>query len=180
MDQVARQLGVDQATAEAATRAAIPALLGGMEANAQDEAGARSLAAAVGEHDQGLLDGGVDIDRVDTTDGDKIVSNVFGANRDKVVDQLGGIDGLGGKGGGGMMGKLLPILAPIVLAFLAKKMMGGGATGSGAESAGSAGGIGDILGGMLGGGSSGAAGGGLGDLGGLGDILGGLLGGGKR
>lgn len=33
MDQLAAQLGVDQATAEQAARQAIPALLGGMQAN---------------------------------------------------------------------------------------------------------------------------------------------------
>ena len=36
ISQLASQLGVDEATAEAATRQAIPALLGGMQANAQD------------------------------------------------------------------------------------------------------------------------------------------------
>ena len=41
MDRLAAQLGVDPATAEQASRQALPALLGGMEANAQDPAGAR-------------------------------------------------------------------------------------------------------------------------------------------
>jgi hypothetical protein len=41
MDQLAAQLGVDQATAEQAARQAIPALLGGMQANSEDPAGAR-------------------------------------------------------------------------------------------------------------------------------------------
>jgi Bacterial protein of unknown function (DUF937) len=36
LDQLAQQLGVDEATAEHAVRQAVPALLGGMEANAQD------------------------------------------------------------------------------------------------------------------------------------------------
>jgi len=36
MDQLATLLGVDEATAEQATRQAIPALLGGMQANAED------------------------------------------------------------------------------------------------------------------------------------------------
>ena len=36
MDQVAAALGVDQSEAEQATRTAIPALLGGMQANAAD------------------------------------------------------------------------------------------------------------------------------------------------
>ena len=48
MDQLARQLGVDDGTAEQAARQALPALLGGMQANAQDPAGATSLSRAVG------------------------------------------------------------------------------------------------------------------------------------
>jgi hypothetical protein len=177
IDQVARQLGVDHDTAEAATRAAVPALLGGMEANAQDPAGARSLAGALSQHDDDLLAGGVDLGQVDTADGDKIVSNVFGGKRDQVVDQLGGLGGLGGgKDGGNLMAKLLPILAPIVLSYLAKRMTGRSSSGASTGAGGGLGGLGDILGGMLGGGSASGGGG----LGGLGDVLGGLLGGGKR
>jgi hypothetical protein len=167
MEQVARQLGVDEQTAEKATRQALPALLAGMHANAQDPAGATSLANALGQHDDALLDGGVNLAQVDTNDGDKIVGNVFGDNRDQVVNRLGG-----GSGGdmSGLVAKLLPILAPIVMSYLAKRFLksGGGAGGSG-----SGGGLGDLLGGLLGGS-------GHGGQGGLGDLLGGLLGGGRR
>jgi hypothetical protein len=44
MNQLAAQLGVDQATAEQAARQAIPALLGGLQTNSEDPAGAMSLA----------------------------------------------------------------------------------------------------------------------------------------
>jgi hypothetical protein len=167
MDQLARQLGVDERTAEAATRKALPALLGGMKANAQDPAGAASLGKAVGDHDPSVLEGGVDLGQVDTEDGDKIVSNVFGSNRDQVVNRLGG----GADGDSGLIGKLLPMLAPLVMSYLAKQFSGGG---SGSASAGGpdAGGLGDLLGGVLGGDGD--------QAGGLGDLLGGLLGAGKR
>ena len=90
MDRLAAQLGVDRATAEARRRGRrSPRSLGGMEANAQDPAGAASLGKAIGSHDAGLVEGGVDLDQVDTADGDKIVSNVFGGERDQVVNQLG-------------------------------------------------------------------------------------------
>ncbi len=168
MDQLARQLGVDEGTAEQAARQAIPALLGGMQANAQDPAGAASLSRAVGDHDASLLEGGVDLGQVDTDDGDKIVKNVFGGNRDQVVNKLAG--GSGG-GMGDVIGKLLPMLAPLVMAFLAKQTQGGG-TGQ-ASAADGTGGLGDLLGGLLGGGGQAGAGG-------IGDLLGGLLGGGKR
>ena len=166
MDQLASQLGVSEEEAASATKAALPALLGGMGANAADPNGLASLEKAVSQHDGSLLDGGVDLSQVDTTDGGKIVQHVFGDNKDAVVDQLGGLGG----GGASTISKLLPLLAPLVMSYLGKKMLSGGSSGSGGSSSG--GGLGGLLGGLLGGGGSG--GGGLGDLlGGLGGLLGG-------
>jgi hypothetical protein len=182
MDQLAALLGVDEATAEQATRQAIPALLGGMQANAEDPAGAASLAGALGDHPSDLIDGGVNLDQVDADDGEKIVGNVFGTNQDQVAQTLGG--NLGGQGGG-LIKQLLPILAPIVLAYLSKRLMGQGQGGGGGQNnpfggaTGSANPLNDMLNSMLGGG---AAGGGAGQsgAGSILDMLGGMLGGGRR
>ncbi|GAA1055399.1 hypothetical protein GCM10017608_25200 [Agromyces luteolus] len=178
---LASRLGVDEATARAAVDQALPALLGGMGANAQDAAGAASLERAVQHHPPQLFEGGVDLDEVDEDDGDKIVHNVFGANTDQVVQKLGSAEG---KAEPGLIQKLLPILAPIVLSFLAGQFAKRQQGSSSDASTGGGGGIGDLLGGLLGGaaggGASGGSAGGLGGLGGLGDLLGGLLGGGKR
>lgn len=186
MDQLAAQLGVDQATAEQAARQAIPALLGGMQANAEDPAGARSLAGALGDHPSNLIEGGVDLDQVDANDGEKIVGNIFGPNQDQVVQTLGG--NLGGQAGG-LIQRLLPILAPIVLAYLSKRILGqrqdsgqddplgsilgGGATGSSNP-------LNDLLGSMLGGAAAGGGASGQPSGGSIFDILGGLLGSGRR
>jgi len=195
LGDLAARLGVDESTAELAARQALPALLGGIQANADDPAGAASLAGAVQQHDEKLIDGGVDLGQVDTADGDKIVSHVFGAQRETVVNQLGGIGALGAPGGGvvpgaqaafggqdgsGLIAKLLPILAPIVMSYLAKKLSGGsqGSGGLPGAGGGAGGGLGDLLGGILGGGVGQQGGGVLG--GGLGDLLGGLLGGGRK
>jgi hypothetical protein len=181
MDQLASLLGVDEATAEQATRQAIPALLGGMQANAKDPAGAASLAGALGDHPSDLIDGGVDLDQVDADDGVKIVGNVFGTNQDQVAQTLGG--NLGGQGSA-LIKQLLPILAPIVLAYLSKRLMGqgqgagggqnpfGGATGSNNP-------LNDMLNSMLGGGAAGGAAGQSG-AGSILDMLSGMLGGGRR
>ncbi|ODU00640.1 MAG: hypothetical protein ABS81_23090 [Pseudonocardia sp. SCN 72-86] len=171
LSDLAAQLGTDEATAEQATRQALPALLGGIQANTDDPGGAASFAKAVDQHSSSLLDGGVNLNDVDTNDGEKIVGHVFGSNQDQVINQL----SLGGAGGSGLIGKLLPLLAPIVMSYLAKKMGGGAAVGGAAAGGG---GLGDLLGGLLGGGGGQAGGGALG--GGLGDLLGGLLGGGRK
>jgi hypothetical protein len=191
LDQLAAQLGVDQATAEQAARAAVATLLGGMEANAKDPSGAASLARALDQH------GGAAPTRladVDEADGDKIVGHVFGDNRDQVVNQLGGLGNLNA----GLVAKVLPLLAPFVLKWLSSKVGGGRAAGadqpSGSPPASSGGGLADMLGGLLAGGSGGGGlsdmlggltGGGAGSsgssgTGGLGDLLGGLLGSGRK
>ena len=131
MDQLARQLGTDEATAAQAASMALPALLGGMQANAADPQGAASLQNAIGQHDDDLFGERVDLDRVDTRDGEKISSHIFGSNEDQVVSALGGS---GGAMGGDLIKKLLPMLAPIVLSYLAKQMQGGGGIGGAGRS----------------------------------------------
>ncbi|MFD6455218.1 MULTISPECIES: DUF937 domain-containing protein [unclassified Nocardia] len=182
--QIADQLGVDQATATTAVQAALPTLLGGLQANAAQPQGAASLLGALDNHG-GLVDGegAVDLQQVDVGDGEKIVDNVFGDEKNTVISALGAG---GGTGGNDLIGKLLPILAPIVLAYVAKQLTGGGGAAAPApqQTQASGGGLGDLLGGLLGGSSNtGGLGGMIGDAlsknagGALGSVLGGLLGG---
>jgi hypothetical protein len=203
---IAKKLGIDENVAKAAVSAAVPVIVAGMAANAQDKGGAKSLAGAATRHaKRGKQFSRVD--DVDTVEGDKIASNVFGSNKpavEKEVAKASGIDP-------DLIAKIVPIVAPIIIAFignmLLKKQQEAGASGEAAEEqAASGGGIGDLLGGLLGGGgsstsSSSSSGGGIGDLlGGLlggggssssssssggsgeliGQVLGGLLGGGKK
>lgn len=173
---IAKQVGVDPSVASAAIAQILPTLVGGMAANAQDAKGAESLTKALSAH-QGKLDSRKKVTNIDTADGDKIVSHVFGSKKDEVVKAVSGAKGVGSD----IIGKILPIVAPIVLAWIANQFFGGDKaststkskskkSSSTAESA--SGGIGDLLGGLLGG-----SGGGGGDL--LGGLIGGLLGGKK-
>ncbi|KRE77639.1 DUF937 domain-containing protein [Arthrobacter sp. Soil763] len=176
VDQIAGMLGTDRQTAQSAVEAAVPTLLAGLHNNAQAPEGAASLESALGQHRDGLVDGGVDVAQVDTADGEKIVNHVFGGRQDQVASQLAGTAQLGGVGGD-LVRRLLPILAPIVMSYLANKVLGGRGRAGQAGGQPGAGGIdlGGILGGILGGaGAGGAAGGGLGD------ILGGMFGGQQR
>ncbi|MDP9693652.1 UNVERIFIED_ORG: hypothetical protein J2X79_001200 [Arthrobacter globiformis] len=190
VQQIASLLGTDTASAQAAVEAAVPTLLAGMQNNVQAPDGAAALESELARHRNGLADGGVDPSQVDTRDGEKIVSHVFGGQQDQAANQLAGTANLSGVGGD-LVRKLLPILAPIVMSYLAKKVLGGRQS-SGAQSSPTGGGgidLGSILGGILGGslaglgsGGQGAGGPGSGGLGsgGLGDILGGILGGGSQ
>ncbi|ALJ22017.1 DUF937 domain-containing protein [Microbacterium sp. No. 7] len=165
IDQIAERLGVDPAVASKAVLEGGGAILGGLQKNAETPEGASAIEKALGKH-QGLGDK-VDLDAVDTNDGSKILTHVFGDDAGQVAQKLtnepqtAGID----------FGKLLPVLAPIILGLLAKNQGGGQAAQSQSAQA-QGGGIFDVIGGLLGGGGQG---GGL-DLGGL---LGGLFGGKK-
>lgn len=188
-EQLARQLGTDPATAEAGAAEAIRTLVGGMAKNAQDPQGEAALAGALNQHAQAsslFNTPGLDLDQVDQEDGAKIVNHVLGAE----PEQFGGLQAAA-TGDSGMGGKLLKLLAPIVLAYIAKQITEKKNTGNGdilGQAAGGAGGgiLGQILGQVLGGGAPTQqtptqqqpepqeAGGGI-----LGKILGGLLGGGR-
>ncbi|MGJ6979135.1 DUF937 domain-containing protein [Aestuariimicrobium soli] len=161
IDQIANQLGEDPADVRAAAAQALPQLVGGLQANAQEPEGAQSLASALGDHDSSLIDGGIDLDDVDTGDGAKIARHI-----------------LGDVGGESLVKKLIPILAPIVMAWLVKQVQNrGGAPTAGADaqdaeaSSGGVGGVlGDILGRVLGGGAGQSSSGGMQQV--LLDILG--------
>ncbi|WP_220492372.1 DUF937 domain-containing protein [Propioniciclava sp. MC1683] len=168
LSQIAQYLGTDEQTANEAVDQALAQLVGAMDDNATDAASAVGLSrAALNDHLEGSAFGdSIDINAVDAADGEKIVSHVFSPTQ---------IQSLGPGMGGNLLRRLLPLLAPLVMGYLASKLqekMGGGGR---AQAPSQGGGLGDILGDLLGGGApqqqSGSAGGGLGDI--LGDLLGG-------
>ena len=162
-NDIARKLGADEGEVTNAVHTLVPLLVGGLQQNAQDPDHASHIHDAACSHAaSGLLDGGVSVDQVDEADGSKAVAKIFGGNdSSQVAAALSG----GGAGNGDLIKRLLPILTPIVLAYLGKQLSNGSA-GSGVGEV-----LGSILGGVLGASQSGGGRGG-----GLGDILGGLLG----
>jgi hypothetical protein len=157
MDQVAQALGVDEDMARIAVQAAVPTILAGLEHNASNETGAGDLAEAVSTKDPSVLDG-LSLDQIDMGDGEKILGHVFGGQQNRVADALG--DRLGPELGSAaqpnigseLVKKLLPILAPIILAYLAQQ-----ATQKGGElNRGNGGLLQEILGGLLRGAGQGA------------------------
>ncbi len=192
--EIASKLGVDEGEVNSAIKTLVPALVGGVAENVQaNEIDSSELESAVAQQGaSGLLDGGVSVDQVDAQQGDQYVARIFGGNdSNAVASALAGT----GAGGGDLIKRLLPILAPIVLAYIGKQFAqrsaapaGGGATQAQAAPSG---GLGDVLGSILGGAGGGGGNNPLGSilgsvLGGsggqsnpIGEILGGLLGGKK-
>lgn len=176
VSDIANKLGADEGEVTAAIKTLVPALVGGVAENVQadsiDSSDLESTVSAQGA--SGLLDGGVSVDQVDANEGDQMISKIFGGNdSSQVASALAGT----GTGGGDLIKRLLPILAPIVLAYIGKQFAQKNAAPAGgepqAQAQASGGGLGDILGSILGG-----AGGGGGANNPLGSILGSVLGGG--
>lgn len=159
---IAKKLGIDEKQAKAAVKTALPAIVAGLSANASSADGAASLEKALGKHKTGTTK----VDEVDEEDGKKIVSHVFGSKKEAVEEAAAAKSDVTKD----IIAKILPIVAPIVLAWLAQKFLGGdkAETKTEAKESSSEGGIGDILGGLVGS-KEGQ------DM--LGGLLGGLLGG---
>jgi hypothetical protein len=174
---IAEQLGIDESVAEAAVQQIVPGLVAGLAANAEDPKGAASLEKAL-SHDRGGVK--KKVAEIDTEDGKKIVKNVYGDKQDAVASKLAASATKASAAGDvtqDIIKQILPIVAPIVLAWLAEQFLGGKKEEPAKEEESSTGGaIGDLLGGLLGGSSGSSSS--TGDL--LGGILGGLLGGGKK
>ena len=204
-DAISQQVGASPDEVRAAAAAVLPALLGGLQANASDPSGAGSILEALGQHQDDLLSGGADLSAINDSDGQAITNHIFGDREEDVVNRLGEVPAMGGSGmGGALVKKLLPILAPMVLSWLAKQVLGGAGGGGGlggggaapqradtspslpGSTGGAAGGPGslddmlrDVLGGATGGAATAPSGGGAAAPGGLdaGSIIGDILGG---
>jgi len=154
LDQLASQLGASPKDTQSAATTAITSLLGGLTLNAQDSQGEASLAGALAQHASSKP---VDVAKVDKKDGAKIVNHALGTTPDKAAEAVAGKTGVDPN----LLAQLLPLLAPIVMAYLgnqaSKSSSGGGSILSG------------ILGGLTGGGESSSSGG-------LAGLLSGVLG----
>jgi hypothetical protein len=179
VQDIASKVGADEGEVNNAIRTLVPALVGGLAQNVQsNDIDSSKLESAVAQQgESGLLDGGVNVDQVDEKEGDNLVAHLFGGNdSNAVASALGGT----GTGSSDLIKKLLPILAPIVLAYIGKQLTKGSASAPAqqpqAQSAGG-GGLGDILGSILAGAGGGGGGGGGNNP--LGSILGSVIGGGQ-
>lgn len=162
--EIAGKLGADEGEVDSAVHTLVPALLSGLHQNSADPEHASRIESAV--HAQAA-----------ESDGHQAMATLFGGSD---ADQVASALATGGAGNSDLIKQLLPIVLPIVLAYIGKRLSGGD---SPAKKEASSGGLGEVLGNILkGSGGDKSLGDILGGLlhgkgGGLGDILGGLLGG---
>jgi len=168
---IAKKLGIPEDVADAAVKQVLPGLIGGLAANASTSSGSAALEKALGSHATTPKS----VDDIDTADGAKIVKHVFGDNTDKVAAKLADnepkpnvtMD---------IIKQVLPIVAPIVLSFIATQMLAPKTTSAPAAKktatpASTGGDLGGMLGGLLSDPNTQQM---------IGGLLGGLLGGGTK
>jgi hypothetical protein len=178
---IANKLGADQGEVNQAIQTLVPTLLGTLHENvaAEDIDSSQLESTVVAEGQTDLLDGGVVVDQINESQGNQMVASLFGGNdTNQVASALSGA----GAPGGDLIKRLLPMLAPIVLAYVGRQFsqrnQAGAGAGAGAQAqAAPGGGMGDLLGSILGGGAP--AGGAAAGNNPLGSILGSVLGGGQ-
>ena len=141
MQQIGQQLGTGQAQTAGAIAAALPMILGAMGRNTSQSGGADALLGALGRDHAGgggigdILGAVLGGQRSRQTDGQGQLGHIFGSQLPRAEAGLGQATGLGND----KAQMLLKILAPIVMAYLAKRMLGGGNQGSAQD-------LGNILG----------------------------------
>ena len=117
--QISQQLGVPQAQVANAAQTALALLLGALGRNASQANGAEALFGAL-QKDHAGVDPGSVLGAVlgGGGQGDQILAHVFGGRQSRAEGALGTATGLGGD----RAGQLLRMLAPLVLAYLAKRL----------------------------------------------------------
>ena len=141
VQQIGAQLGTGQAQTAGAIAAALPMILGAMGRNASQPSGADALFGALGrDHNSGggigdILGAVLGGQQSRQTDGLGQLGHIFGGQLPRAEAGLGQATGLGNQ----QVQALLKMLAPIVMAYMAKRMFGGAAQGTPQE-------LGSILG----------------------------------
>lgn len=167
-DKISQKTGLSQDQLTQVISAGLPMIVGTMAQNSTSQSGAASLNNALNKHVNSPVLSSSDAVTSDATiqDGGNILGHIFGgghAGAANQVSQKTGVDAA-------TVMKVMAMLAPLVMAYLAKKRSGTSTNSSAAD-------ITSILGSLLGSGqtstssSSGTAMGGL-----LGNILGALFG----
>ena len=144
IDSMARELNIDQRTAQSAAGALLPAIVAGMGRTTSGSGGLGGLGGLIGGlGGGGLLESVLGGGPTDTSKGNDILGNIFGGKETSrgVASEVSAITGIDEA----LLKKMLPILAMAVAGYMAKQASGGG------QAQPSGGGLGGVLGSIVGG-----------------------------
>ncbi len=167
LQQMAKELGIDERTAMAGAAALLPAVMGGFKKQATASGGLEGLVGMLGGLGGGnLLDQVLAPQATPVDKGNAVLGQIFG-NRDvsrAVAGQAATSTGISAD----LLKKMLPIVAMAAAGMMAKQAN----AGTGAAGGGGLGGLLNQVAGMMGGGQAAAPQGGLGGLMGMLDLNG--------
>lgn len=125
IDGITKQTGISKDQVSSVVTNALPALMGAMQKNSQNEqSGAGLLSALQSEkHDGSLLNGLENLFRGDnvnslTTDGTGILGHLFGGNQKNVENVISSKTGVSEAG----VSQILQMLSPVLMSFLGKQV----------------------------------------------------------
>jgi hypothetical protein len=129
LKNLSSQIGADEKQTQSALTAAVPLLMGALSLNAQKGDGAQSLDRALEkDHDGGILDNiSGFLGQGDTSMGAGILGHVLGGKQTRVQQGISQSSGLSSEASG----KLLAMVAPLVMGALGKAKRSGSLDASG-------------------------------------------------
>lgn len=118
VNKLSEKLGANSETTKSAMEGLIPSILGGLAKNTAKKEGADLLGKVLKDHDGSILDN-LDgfLGNVSAGKGDKILGHVLGDKTSEIGKMVGEKSGLGE----GTTGKLMEILAPMVMGAVGKE-----------------------------------------------------------
>jgi len=131
--QIAQQLGISPTQASSAIGAALPLLLGALGHNASQPHGAQELYGALQDHTGQDVGSALGSALGGSGQGNQILEHVFGSHQPRAAEAVGQTTGIGQD----KAHMLLRWLAPVAMAYLAKRMFDQRQAGANAGTAGS-------------------------------------------
>ena len=127
MKQIANKVwGGDNVMTSQLMAKALPMIMGQLEKNAQDPAGAEALDAALAKHDGSILR---HAEQADPAEGSKILGHIFG-NKEAAIEQIAQETGASPEQSAGVMS----MLAPLVMGAMGQEKKSAGLSASGISS----------------------------------------------
>ncbi len=119
LDQLAEKTNIDRGSIGDVVKDSLPTILEGLNQNTNKKEGAESLVTALAKHSGSLLEDVKkgDLSNLDLSDGAKIISHIFGSNKDDVADEVAKDSDLTK----GQSSDILSALAPIIMSALSKE-----------------------------------------------------------
>jgi hypothetical protein len=118
LSQLGQSAGADSGQVQQLVQLGLPLLMQAMGKNSSTDEGAQALTAALDQHkDTNVNDIARFLNKVDTTDGAKIVQHVLGEKNETVQNNLAKKTGMDA----GQVSSILAQLAPLVMGFLGQQ-----------------------------------------------------------